>query len=36
MRTKAYVGGTDTGVDGPQVSFPLPTVERDNHPNLGG
>jgi hypothetical protein len=30
------VGGTATGVYGTQICFPLPTVERDNNPNIGG
>jgi starch-binding outer membrane protein, SusD/RagB family len=30
------VGGTDTGVYGTQVCFPLPSVERNNNPNIGG
>jgi hypothetical protein len=30
------VGGTNTGVYGTQVCFPLPSVERDNNPNIGG
>ncbi|MFL5496149.1 MAG: RagB/SusD family nutrient uptake outer membrane protein [Gemmatimonadales bacterium] len=28
------VGGTDTGVYGTQVCFPLPSVERNNNPNI--
>jgi hypothetical protein len=28
------VGGTDTGVYGTQVCFPLPAVERNNNPNI--
>jgi starch-binding outer membrane protein, SusD/RagB family len=30
------VGGTNTGVYGTQVCFPLPSVERDNNPAIGG
>jgi hypothetical protein len=29
------VGGTDTGVYGTQVCFPLPSAERNNNPNIG-
>jgi starch-binding outer membrane protein, SusD/RagB family len=28
------VGGTDTGVYGTQVCFPLPSAERNNNPNI--